>query len=171
MAVTKHFKAIGRFLGSFAAEPKDKLPTAPSPALQALTVAALALPGLMLPMAAGAAEDDEVDFQYSHYEEGKRNLSGAKSTLHPIEVDSVFGKARISLSDRIKFAFNYVQDTWSGATPYTTSPLAAGGNSPIQYTKSGKNIVTGASPITDTTLYLSKNLFLLRLTRSRVRGR
>jgi len=157
VAVTKHLKAIGRFLGGLAAEPKDKLPTAPSPALQALTVAALALPGLMLPMAAGAAEDDEVDFQYSHYEEGKRNLYGAKSTLHPIEVDSVLGKARISLSDRIKFAFNYVQDTWSGATPYTTSPLAAGGNSPIQYTKAGKNIVTGASPITDTTLYLSKN--------------
>ncbi|WP_232463792.1 DUF3570 domain-containing protein [Methylovulum psychrotolerans] len=147
MAVTKHFKAIGRFLGGFAAESKDKLPTAPSPALQALTVAALALPGLMLPMTAGAAEDDEVDFQYSHYEEGKRNLSGAKSTLHPIEVDSVFGKARISLSDRIKFAFNYVQDTWSGATPITTSPLAANGNNPItKDTASGKSVVVGASP-------------------------
>ncbi len=159
MVVIKHIKAVGRFVSGHlkANQPKGKPQATASPALQALTVAALALPGLMLP-AASAAEEDEVDFQYSHYEEGQRDLYGAKSTLHPIQVDSVLGKARVSLSDRIKFAFNYVQDTWSGATPYTTSPLAAGGNEPIrQNTASGKTIVTGASPITETQMYLSKN--------------
>jgi hypothetical protein len=44
-------------------------------ALQALTSAALVLPGLML-APAHAAEDDSVDFQYSHYQEGKRDIYG-----------------------------------------------------------------------------------------------
>lgn len=125
---------------------KRKPASAVSPSLQALTVAALALPGLMLP-AAHAAEEDEVNFQYSHYQEGKRKLYNVKNTRNPIEVESVVGKARISLTDRIKFAFNYIQDTWSGATPVTTSPLAANGNRAILAdTPSGKTITTGASP-------------------------
>ncbi|MDD2723023.1 MAG: DUF3570 domain-containing protein [Methylovulum sp.] len=117
-----------------------------NPALQALTLAALALPGLILP-AAGAAEDDEVNFQYSHYEEGKRNLYNVLNNKNPIEVESVVGKARVSLSDRIKFAFNYIQDTWSGATPITTAPLAANGNRAIKAnTANNETIITGASP-------------------------
>ncbi len=101
--------------------------------LQALTAAALMLPGLMLNAAHAAADDDEVDFQYSHYQEGKRDLGGLQTTQNsknikvpnyrnPIEVDSIHGSARISLSDRIKFAFNYLEDTWSGATPLATVP-------------------------------------------------
>ena len=72
--------------------------------LQALTLAALALPGLMLNPA--CAEEDEVEFQYGHYQEGKRNLFTAINTKNPIEVDSLLGKAKFSLTDRVKFAFN-----------------------------------------------------------------
>ena len=42
--------------------------------LFALTTAALVLPGL-LQVPAQAAEGDSVDFQYSHYQEGKRDIS------------------------------------------------------------------------------------------------
>jgi hypothetical protein len=118
--------------------------------LKALTAAALSLPGLFSPMG-HAAEGDEVDFQYSHYQEGKRNISimsgpppaiGSKS-LNPIEVDSLHGSANVSLTDRIKFAFNYVQDTWGGATPVATTPYLASGNSPF---RNDKGVVVGASP-------------------------
>jgi len=136
-----------------------------SSSLQALTVAALALPGLMAPIACEATEDDEVDFQYSHYEEGKRQLYNVPNTsLHPIAVDSLLGHAKAMLSDRIKFAFNYTQDTWSGATPITTSPLAAGGNRPIQVTNAaGNNLTVGASPIINTQVLLSDKLVPLQV--------
>jgi hypothetical protein len=126
--------------------------------LHALTLAALALPGLLSPTVA-LAEDDEVSFQYGHYQEGKRHLYNVKNTKNPIEVDSVLGKARVSLTDRIKFAFNYTQDTWSGATPITTAPLAANGNRAIEAnTASGQLITGGASPyITNNRMLLNKN--------------
>jgi Protein of unknown function (DUF3570) len=94
--------------------------------LHALTTAALVLPGLML-STAQAADDDEVDFQYSHYQEGKRNLGGAVNDLNAIEVEGLHGGAKISLTDRIKFAFNYTQDTWSGATPRINIPVSTEG--------------------------------------------
>jgi len=126
-------------------------------ALQALTVAALALPGLMQP-APCLADDDEVDFQYSHYQEGKRNLFTVPNNLNPIEVDSIFGTSKISLTDRIKFAFNYTQDTWSGATPITTAPLVGKGNRAIQV-GSGKNLtIAGASPIINRQIFLDPQL-------------
>ncbi|GAB6140755.1 hypothetical protein JCM14076_14840 [Methylosoma difficile] len=115
-----------------------------NPALNALSVAALALPGLVA--APAYAEDSEVDFQYSHYQEGARNLFGASSAFAPIEVNSLNTSARVKLADRVKFAFNYIQDTWGGATPVATAPLAFGGNS--RYT--GVGAVSGASPYLNT---------------------
>lgn len=130
--------------------------------LQALTVAALALPGLLWPTA-GMAEDDEVGFQYSHYQEGKRKLYNVPNKGNPIEVESLLGSAKVTLADRIKFAFNYTQDTWSGATPLTTSPLVANGNRAIQRdTASGSPITVGASPIINSQILLNKNLLPLR---------
>ena len=123
-------------------------------ALQALTTAALVLPGL-LQHPAQAAEDDSVDFQYSHYQEGKRDMyygftsiEKLPQNLNPIEVDSVHGSGRFTLTDRIKFAFNYTQDTWSGATPIGTAPAIAGANSVKSSVDSTSqtSTVTGASP-------------------------
>jgi hypothetical protein len=125
--------------------------------LQTLTAAALVLPGLMMAPAHAGVEEDSVDFQYSHYQEGKRDIysvgdgtsdpvtgwQGFNSVgkqpnrVNPIEVDSLHGSSRFSLTDRVKFAFNYTQDTWSGATPVGTAPAIAGAN--------GK-VVAGASP-------------------------
>ncbi|NOS75365.1 MAG: DUF3570 domain-containing protein [Methyloglobulus sp.] len=138
---------------------KHKQITHTPASLQALVAAALVLPGLVQ-HPAQAAEDDEVDFQYSHYQEGKRDILGTVSdatgfnaqkvpqNLNPIEVDSVHGSARITLTDRVKFAFNYLQDTWSGATPIGTAPGNANGNAAKGIYDSNNKLVTltGASP-------------------------
>jgi Protein of unknown function (DUF3570) len=130
--------------------------------LSTLTAAAMVLPGL-LPAISHAAEDDSVDFQYSHYQEGKRDIYGnlgsvdngilsdetikLPQNLNPIEVDSIHGSGRFSLTDRIKFAFNYTQDTWSGATPIGTKPTGSGnGNAPVINKINNKDTVVGASP-------------------------
>ncbi|MFA6162351.1 MAG: DUF3570 domain-containing protein [Methylobacter sp.] len=150
---------LARHLLTRASKPKPAVSSSPS--LQALTVAALALPGLVLP-AAYAAEEDEVNFQYGHYQESKRNLYNVQNDKNPIEVDSLFGKAKVSLSDRIKFAFNYTQDTWSGATPITTAPLVFGGNRSYQATTaSGSTITAGASPYLTGEILLNKNFIPL----------
>ncbi|NOU23818.1 MAG: DUF3570 domain-containing protein [Methyloglobulus sp.] len=126
----------------------------PQASLSALTAAALVLPGLLMPTA-HAAEDDSVDFQYSHYQEGKRDIYSAPQNLNtfafevakipqnlnPIEVDSVHGSARVTLTDRVKFAFNYLQDTWSGATPIGTAAAIGNGN------RGFVNAVSGPSPL------------------------
>jgi hypothetical protein len=105
--------------------------------LRALTAAALALPGLS-PVATQAAPGDEAGFQYGHYTEGQRQLYlGTRSKYNPIQVDTLLGSGNLTLMDRWKFAFHYAQDTWSGATPIATAPLAFGGN---------HQTVSGASP-------------------------
>jgi len=128
-----------------------------SPLLSALTGAALMLPGLLYP-AAQAAESDSLDFQYSHYQEGKRQITGLssdeetgeykiggiKNAYNPIEVESQHGHANVSLSDRVKFAFNYTQDTWGGATPVATAPAVFGNNREV-YSDAGT--IAGASPL------------------------
>ncbi len=148
-----------RLKGAVVAVIKNKLQS-----LKALTATALSLPGMMA-QPAFAAEGDEVDFQYSHYQEGKRDISvyyfdqntgtesiqGSKS-YNPIEVEGIHGSAKISLTDRIKFAFNYTQDTWGGATPVATTPYLATGNS--QY-KVGA--VAGASPYATSGAALDKH--------------
>lgn len=137
---------------------KDKSAGSPAfatPTLQAFTVAAQILLGVQIPDTGVAAEDDSADFQYSHYQEGKRNLYGSKpDSRNPIEVDSIHGRANAMLSDRIKLSFNYIQDTWSGATPIATAPLVFGGNH-----RYGSGAVTGASPYIApaTKVYVDRN--------------
>ncbi len=144
--------------------------------LTRLTQAALILPGLLQPPA-HAAEDDSIDFQYSHYQEGKRDIDlsydvydyhsdmsygikKAPNIRNPIEVDSLHGSARVMLTDRVKFAFNYLQDTWSGATPIGTAPSASGANhfnnfeGDYKPTYGDTVLKVGASPYTDANLAL-----------------
>jgi hypothetical protein len=125
---------------SFPGEPRPAAPRSAPPentSLRALTAAALALPGLAQSPAL-AAEADEATFQYGHYKEGERQLYGERSQYKPIEVDNLYGSGRVTLFDRWKLGFKYLQDTWSGATPIATAPLALGGNNPQ---------ISGASPL------------------------
>lgn len=125
---------------------KTSKPQTPNNALQALTAAALVLPGL-LHSSAQAAEEDEFSFQYCRYQEGGRNLGGAKLSYDPISVDSLQSGGKIKLTDRIKLAFNFSQDTWAGATPITTAPTSRYGNNPV---KNQAGTVVGASPYIQT---------------------
>jgi len=113
--------------------------------LQSLTAAALLLPGVMLGVAQ-AAEDDEFNFQYGRYEESHRNLGDIKSQFDPISVDSLQAGSKISLTDRVKFAFNFIQDTWGGATPISTAPSVRQGNQPLVV----NNTLVGATPYLQT---------------------
>ncbi|NOQ14379.1 MAG: DUF3570 domain-containing protein, partial [Methyloprofundus sp.] len=128
-----------------------------SGALQALTSAALMLPGLLLSPAQVAAEDS-VSMQYSFYKEGERELYNVPNTRAPISADTFHLGSQISLTDRIKFAFDFTQDTWSGATPVTTSPLVAGGNNPVFANTDDGVTVVGASPIINSRMLMDHQL-------------
>ena len=126
--------------------------------LQALTKAALLLPGL-LSTPVQATEGDEVEFQYGHYQEGNRsvygmaadpntgnfNMMGLPTGIKPITVDSIHGSAKTSITNRLKFAFNYLQDTWGGATPIASAPAAFFSVQPKLDAATGTTVV-GASP-------------------------
>jgi hypothetical protein len=117
-------------------------PRAGRRALQALTAAALALPGLAA-SPARAADGEDFSVQYSHYSEGERDLTGRSySTLNirPLKVDSFAANAGFPLGDRFRLGVEFSQDTWSGATPVVSLPNAAiaqqlmsGASSPTLY--------------------------------------
>ncbi|NOU23614.1 MAG: DUF3570 domain-containing protein [Methyloglobulus sp.] len=75
---------------------------------------------------------------------------------NPIEVDSLHGSSRITLTDRIKFSFNYIEDTWSGATPMGSAPERsdAFGYKSTQFAEDGTPIITGASAFSNAHTYL-----------------
>ncbi|MEQ1663410.1 MAG: DUF3570 domain-containing protein [Thiobacillus sp.] len=143
-------------------------------ALQALTLAALALPGLVASHESRAADTDSFEFQVGRYQEGERNIYAPSfnalggsgdpieldSKLKPIEVDSLHGRARFALTERLGLTLDYTQDTWSGATPLATAPVVAQTNK--------ASVVTGASPWTETQprsnarFFVDKNMNLYR---------
>ncbi|MCF8006105.1 MAG: DUF3570 domain-containing protein [Methylovulum sp.] len=158
MAVEKLPRVVVQAVEVVVAVIKKK---SPHSALHALTFAALALPGIMA--APVCAENNDVDFQYGHYQEGKRNLFSVKNDKNPIEVESLFGKATFSLTDRVNFTAHYSQDTWSGATPISTAPLAAQSNRAyLADTASGQTITAGASPYLNTQLLVTKKFVPLQ---------
>jgi len=128
--------------------------------LQALTSAALVLPGLLVtPAHAVDASTGSVNFQYSRYQEGKRNLYSVRSDLDPIMVDTLHGSGTLFVTDRLKFSFGYTQDTWSGATPVSSVPLAStAGNIPFTRTLPTGEVVSGASPFVTGAVTLDRNL-------------
>jgi hypothetical protein len=132
-----------------------------SKALNLLTAAALALP-----LTTVFASDEEATFQYGHYEDGARNLFNAKSGFKPIQVDSIQTNTKLKLTDRVRLAFNYTQDTWSGATPVTTAPLAFNGNNISRFRA---KTVSGASPYLQPNsgdVYVDKNFNPLQENRN-----
>lgn len=97
----------------------------PSRALQALTAAALALPGITPAHAEGGPT---FNVQYGHYDEGKRDLDGhsySSLNLKPLKVDSFAVDGSIPVFDRTTIKAEFTQDSWSGATPVVSLPSAA----------------------------------------------
>ncbi|MDF1584569.1 MAG: DUF3570 domain-containing protein [Methyloprofundus sp.] len=149
--------AVGVINDANSMERKNIAKSPRSIALQALTSAALILPGLVVSPAKSVA-DDTVSMQYNYFNEGARQLYNVPNTRAPIRADTFHLGSQISLTDRIKFAFDYTQDTWSGATPVTTSPLVAGGNHPIQVNTETGLTTVGASPIINSRILMDHQL-------------
>ncbi len=120
-----------------------------SPALQALTGFALALLGASATQAR-AQESDGASVQRSHYEESPRELFGAGAAFDPITVESTQARASYSPDDRWRLSLNYEEDTWSGATPVGTAPVAAHAN---------PDGISGASPF-PTVVYFDQTTLL-----------
>ncbi|MBK8162153.1 MAG: DUF3570 domain-containing protein [Gammaproteobacteria bacterium] len=116
----------------------NRAPERRSP-LRALTLAAMALPGLMAQPVC-AEEGDSAGFQFGHYQEGERDLAGADSMFDPIEVDSFHTGVNFTPGDRLKGTVKFTEDAWSGATPVATAPLSAHGNRVTT-----THVMTGAS--------------------------
>lgn len=120
--------------------------------LEALTTAALALPGL----AASAEPRDELRLQYGRYEEDDRRLPGVQSRFDPIDVDYLNLGATVGLLDRWHFSLDYFQDTWSGATPIASAPQSLFGNR-----ASAPDGVSGATPFLVGDLYFDGDFQVL----------
>ncbi len=146
---------------------ESKLPAGSSSntTLQALTSAALVLPGLLMQPVQAAdagAGADSFSFHYSRFQEGKRKLFTVPNNVKPIQADVIHASGGLSLTDRVKFSFNYSRDTWSGATPVTTAPLATNGNRPILENTPFGVITSGASPFVNTKILLDRQLNPIR---------
>ncbi|MGE0859794.1 MAG: DUF3570 domain-containing protein, partial [Gammaproteobacteria bacterium] len=141
-------------------------------ALKALAAAALALPGLVAP-GTTRAEGDGVDFQYSHYSEGERDILGRAgagrrlggvtaldSKFDPVEVDSLHLRGQSALTAGLSATFDYQQDTWAGASPIATAPAVVAGNRLFRDLDpaDGIHLGAGASPL----LYDTQPFFLTR---------
>lgn len=84
-----------------------------SDAIQALTAAALALPGMVADTEAGQLVSvPRIDLQYGHYQESGNRIS----------VDVYQGKALLPVSSSLQIENSWVVDTFSGATPVLTMP-------------------------------------------------
>ncbi len=141
------------------ANPQIK-PLKPNGALQALTSAALVLPGLLFTSAEAADPSlNSFSFQQSRFQEGKRNLFNVPNDLSPIQADVLQAMGSLSLTDRVTLSFGYTRDVWSGATPVTSSPLVAKGNNPVlRNAPGGGTFVSGASPIVNRSITLDRDL-------------
>jgi len=140
-----------------AATPAETRRPLRSGTLQALTAAALVLPGLVsAPTARAAAES--LDLQYSRYEEGRRDLFNITNTGKPLTVDSLSALGSLEFRNSLQLDLHLTQDTWAGATPVTTAPLAFKGNNPILMNAGQGVVITGASPLVNGTLALNPQL-------------
>ncbi len=126
-------------------------PLSPRAALHALQAAALLLPGLVPSAAVAQSEEDRLALQYSRVEEGRRSLQTVRSDLEPLHADTLRLSGSHNFNDTHTLRFAVSQDTWSGATPVSSAPLAADPNRGILRDGSGGLVVSGASPYLNAT--------------------
>lgn len=115
-------------------------------AIDALTAAALLLPGINGSLALAEPKND-VAVQTSHFRESRNGIAGAPVAMRPIAVDTIVVRSNVEISRSDALALTCWQDTWSGATPITTAPVGAMGNRPLLGGGTGRPITVGASPM------------------------
>ena len=126
-------------------------------ALQALTAAALLLPGLQ----ASAQPVNSLSVQSSRFEEGNRHTSIATG-LTPLQAWTLDLRGSRALTENLQLDFSLAQDSWSGATPVTIAPVGFGGNRPRRVNANGGSVISGASPLINGTLLLNTALVPLQ---------
>ena len=116
--------------------------------LQALTAAALLLPGLGGPGGSAQAQPAEgVAVHFSRYREAPRPVDGAPQSMPALRADSLSLRAEPRLPNGDGLRLTLTQDTWSGATPVSAAPRSAAGNRPVLGDGTGGLVVVGASPM------------------------
>ncbi|MES2606725.1 MAG: DUF3570 domain-containing protein [Pseudomonadota bacterium] len=129
-------------------------------ALQALTAAALLLPGVQVTLAQSAPA---LSVQASRFEEGQRHTS-VDTGLTPLQAWTLDLRAAHPLNDSINLDIGFTQDTWSGATPVTTAPATFNGNRPRRLNVGSSTVISGASPLLNGSLQLDRELTPLTRT-------
>ena len=168
VVVTRAFRAWLRTLGPARPARRVLRREQPSGSLRALTTAALALPGLaasfgpilwpaLAPATAAAGSKDEIRLQYGRYEEDERRLPGVVSRFDPIDVDYLSLGSTVGLLDRWNLSLDFIQDTWSGATPVASAPQSLFGNR-----ASAPDGVSGATPFIAGDLYFDGDFQVLQ---------
>ena len=139
--------------------PQPVAPAAASGALQALTAAALLLPGLgSLGGLAQAQPVEGVAVHISRYRESPRALDGVPNALPALAADSLSLKAEPRLPNGDGLRLTLTQDTWSGATPVSAAPRSAAGNRPVVADGAGGGlVVVGASPMLTGSVLLDRS--------------
>jgi hypothetical protein len=130
-------------------------PAAAVSALQALTAAALLLPGL-----GGLAQAQPVEgvaVHISRYRESPRALDGAPNSMPALAADSLSLKAEPRLPNGDGLRVTLTQDTWSGATPVSAAPRSGAGNRPVVADGGGGLVVVGASPMLTGSVLLDRS--------------
>lgn len=125
--------------------------------LQALTAAALLLPGLQ----ATAQPVNSISVQASRFEEGKRHTA-IDTGLTPLQAWTLDMRGSRALTDNLQLDFGLAQDSWSGATPVTVAPVALGGNRARRINSNGSTVISGASPLINGTLLMTPSLIPLQ---------
>lgn len=116
-------------------------------ALHALMAAALLLPGVAV-TDAHAQSGDGLALQSARVHEAARPGDGLSPPGRGLTVDSHTLRATRTLDGgRHELQLGYTHDTWSGATPVSTAPVAAGTNRPLQRGGVGQLVTVGASPM------------------------
>lgn len=124
-------------------------------ALQALSAAALLLPGLGGPVQAQPVEG--VAVHISRYRESPRSLDGAPNAMPALAADSLSLKAEPRLPNGDGLRLTLTQDTWSGATPVSAAPRSGAGNRPVVADGGGGLVVVGASPMLTGSVLLDRS--------------
>jgi hypothetical protein len=132
--------------------------SARTPVLQALTKAALLLPGILANTSEAAEPPNSVVTQYARYAEGIRKLGTVDNSVKPLSVETLSATGHLSWRDSSQFSFSLTQDSWSGATPVTTAPLMANSHRVILQNSPNGVVKSGASPLLNGVVSLDRSL-------------
>ncbi|MFZ9583714.1 MAG: DUF3570 domain-containing protein [Pseudohongiellaceae bacterium] len=124
-------------------------------ALQALTAAAMLLPGVQA--ADAQTTSPGLSVQSSHYQEGRRRTASGLQPP-PLTAWSLSARAEGAMPRGLQGALTLSQDSWSGATPVTVAPVAFGGNRAQLQQVGDRTVLSGASPLINGRLPLDADL-------------